>query len=73
MITKKIEDSLMKEIVEFKVGNVYLYDAKTKTEYATARIKSTELDAKADQIEVKAGTDNDIQYVIDKPKAVKFN
>jgi hypothetical protein len=63
----------MKEIVEFKVGNVYLYDAKTKTEYATARIKSTELDAKADQIEVKAGTDNDIQYVIDKPKEVKFN
>lgn len=72
MITKKISDSLMKEIVEFKVGSVYLYDAKTKTEYATGTIKSTELDAKADQIEVKAGTDNDIQYVIDKPKDTKF-
>jgi len=71
-MSKIIEDSLMQQAVEFKVGRVYLYDTKTKIEYATANIKTTEINAKADQIEVKSGTDNDITYVIDKPREVKI-
>lgn len=67
---KTIEDSLMKEAVEFKVGRVYMYNKLTGIEYATATVKTSEMNAKADQAEVKAGTDNDIIYIIDKPKAV---
>jgi len=69
-MSKIIEDSLMKEAVEFKVGRVWLYDTKTKIEYATATVKTSEMNAKADQTEVKAGEDNDIIYIIDKPKTV---
>jgi len=71
-MSKIIEDSLMKDVVEFKIGRVFLYDAKTKIEYATATVKTSEMNAKADQIEVKSGTDNDITYIIDKPKTVVF-
>jgi hypothetical protein len=44
----------------------------TGIEYATANVKTSEINAKADQIEVKSGTDNDIAYVIDKPREVKI-
>jgi hypothetical protein len=71
-MNKIIEDSLMRDAVEFKVGRVFLYDTKTKIEYATATVKTTEINAKADQIEVKSGKDNDITYVIDKPREVKI-
>jgi hypothetical protein len=71
-MSKIIEDSLMKDIVEFKVGRVYMYDKLTGIEYATANVKTSEINAKADQIEVKSGTDNDIAYVIDKPREVKI-
>ncbi|WP_252251346.1 hypothetical protein [Clostridium sp. VAP52] len=69
---KKIEDSLLKDVVEFKVGNLYMYDVKSGIEYATATIKTNELNAKAEQIEVKSGNDNDVTYIIDKPKTLKF-
>lgn len=72
-MAKIIEDSLLKDTVPFKVGKVYLYNKKTGVEYGISWIKSNELDAKSDQIEVKAGNDNDTCYIIDKPKAVKFN
>lgn len=71
-MNKIIENSLMRDAVEFKVGRVFLYDAKTKIEYATATVKTSEMNAKADQIEVKSGTENDITYIIDKPKTVAF-
>lgn len=70
---KIIEDELLKDTVPFKVGKIYLYDRKSGIEYGMSYIKSNELDAQSDQVEVKSGNDNDTTYIIDKPRTVKFN
>ena len=72
-MAKILESELLKDTVPFKVANVYLYDTKSKIEYGMATLKTSELDAKADQIEVMGGQDSDIIYVLDKPKKIVFN
>lgn len=71
-MSKTIENSLLKDAVEFKVGRVFLYDSKTKVEYATATIKTSQLNATADQVLVRAGENNDVIYVIDPSKDLVF-
>ncbi|OSA92827.1 UNVERIFIED_ORG: hypothetical protein B2H93_13450 [Clostridium botulinum] len=67
-MTKIANEFLREDLVELKVANWYAFDKKSELEYFSGTLKSHELSAKAENIKVKSGRDNSVQYVIPKDK-----
>jgi lipopolysaccharide export system protein LptA len=71
-MAKQENKMLNKELIELKIGDLYLYDANEGIELMTATLSSAELSSSVDKTDVRGGTANSVIYTIPGEREMTF-
>lgn len=72
-MSTKVENKMTgEELIEYAIGDLYLYDEATGLEYITTSLSSADFSSSADKTDVRGGTDNAVLYTIPGEKEVTF-